>query len=283
MDLGQILRGVDVGPSALRYAGLAERLEGLGYQVEDQGNIDAAVRATIPHGHDLIGPIRATCEALYVAVQTAVDDACLPIIMGGDHSIAIGSVGGVTHRESAGVLWIDAHADFNTPASSPSGNIHGMPLAVLCGHGPAALVNVGRPGPKIHPNDVAIIALRSTDAAERRQLLESHVGVYTMRDIDELGIASVTRSALKRLSGHRRIHVSFDADSIDPMFAPGVGTPVPGGLSTREAHLLMEIVAEDGRVASVSVVEINPILDERNRTAQLAAELLASLLGKTIL
>ena len=283
MDLGQSLRGVDVGPSALRYAGLAERLERLEYQIEDQGNIAVAVRATVPRNHDFVEPIRATCEALYAAVRTAVEEDRLPVIMGGDHSIAIGSVGGTTHHEPAGIVWIDAHADFNTPASSPSGNIHGMPLAVLCGHGPDALVNVGRPGPKIRPEDVAIIALRTTDAEERRELHNSRVSIHTMRDIDEMGIATVARSALQHLGHHRRIHVSFDADSIDPMFAPGVGTPVPGGLNTREAHLLMELIAEDDRVASVGVVEINPILDEHNRTAQLAAELLASLLGKTIL
>ena len=258
MDLGQTLRGVDVGPSALRYAGLAERLEHIGYEVEDQGNIDVVIRATVARGRDLVEPVRATCEVLYQVVQTAIEENCLPVIMGGDHSIAIGSVGGTTHRQPAGVLWIDAHADFNTPASSPSGSIHGMPLAVLCGKGPEALVNVGRPGPKIRPEDVVIIALRTADAGERQELLGSRVGVYTMREIDEKGIAAVTRAALQRLSGHQRIHVSFDVDSVDPMFAPGVGTPVPGGLNTREAHLLMELIAEDGRVASVGIVEINP-------------------------
>ena len=285
IDLGQDLRGVDVGPSALRYAGLAQRLKQLNLQVEDHGNIEVAVRATLPAegGASFIGPICATCERVYLAVQGAIDDGRLPLVMGGDHSIAIGTVGGTTHRSPAGVLWIDAHADYNTPETSPSGNIHGMSLAVLCGNGPKELVNVGRPGPKIKPEDVMIIALRATDKYERKALREGGMGLYTMREIDERGIAAITREALRLLGHHNRIHVSFDVDSIDPMFAPGVGTPVAGGLSTREAHLLMELIAEDGRISSLGVVEINPILDDRNRTARLAADLLASLLGKTIL
>ena len=167
--------------------------------------------------------------------------------------------------------------------SSPSGNIHGMPLAVLCGRGPKPLVDVGRPGPKIRPPDAVVIALRNVDAPERRMLRSTRLGLFTMRDIDEMGVAEVVRQALARLGHHERIHVSFDADSIDPMFAPGVGTPVQGGLNPREAHLIMELIADDGRLASAGVVEINPILDDRNRTAQLAADLLASLFGQTIL
>lgn len=285
MDLGQDLRGVDVGPSALRYAGLMQRLQQLGHQVEDIGNVEVAVRTVLDppmHGTMFVEAIRAVCQLLYTAVRQAVADGCVPLVMGGDHSIAIGAIGGATHEEPAGVLWIDAHADFNTPDTSPSGNIHGMPLAVLTGRGLQELVNIGRPGAKLAPEDVVLIALRQIDPAERLRLVESGMNIFTMREIDEQGIAAVTRMALKRLGHHRRIHVSFDVDSIDPMFAPGVGTPVSGGLSIREAHLLMEIIAEDGRISSVDVVEINPILDNKNVTAVLAAELLASLLGKTI-
>ena len=283
MDLGQDLRGVDMGPSALRYAGLADRLTQLGYTVEDYGNIETAVRTTVSGADDLVMPIRAACETLYQAVQQTIEAGRIPLVMGGDHSSAIGTIGGTTHDGPTGVLWIDAHADFNTMNSSPSGNIHGMPLAVLCGMGVPPLVNVGRPGAKIRPQDVVIIALRDADAQERRMLRASHLGLFTMRDIDEMGVAEVVRQALDRLKDHSRIHVSLDIDSIDPMFAPGVGTPVQGGLSPREAHLIMELIAEDGRLASAGVVEINPILDERNRTARLATDLLASLFGQTIL
>ena len=286
MDLGQSLRGVDVGPSALRYAGLAQRLTRLGHHVEDRGNIEVAVHTTLDpdvKGTAFIPAIRATCEQIYEAAHQAVADGCLPLFMGGDHSIAMGTIGGATHDGPAGVLWIDAHGDYNTPETSPSGNVHGMPLAVLRGHGPAELVNMGRPGPKLEPEDVMLIALRDIDALESEMLRDSRMGLYTMRDIDERGIAVVAREALRRLRHHDRLHVSFDVDSLDPMFAPGVGTPVTGGLSNREAHLLMELIAEDGRIGSVDVVEINPILDDKNRTAQLAADLLASLLGKTII
>ncbi len=285
MDLGQSLRGVDVGPSAVRNAGLAERLQNLNYQVQDLGNILVPVRAALPacQGMDFVRPIRAVCDLLYQAVAETIEAGELPVVLGGDHSIAIGSVGGASDAGPVGVLWIDAHADYNTPEASPSGNIHGMPLAILTGRGPRALVDVGRPGPKVAPTDVVLIAVRDLDREERRILRESQMGIFTMREIDENGIASVTRMALDRLSHVPRLHVSLDIDSLDPLYAPGVGTPVAGGLSTREAHLLMEIVAEDGRVGSVDVVEINTILDVRNRTAVLAADLLASLLGKTIL
>ncbi len=286
MDLGQSLRGVDVGPSALRYAGLAQRLERLGHHVEDHGNIEVAVRATLPDGIKgtaFIPAIQATCEQVYDAAQQAIADGCLPLLMGGDHSIAIGTIGGATHHGPAGVLWIDAHSDYNTPESSPSGNVHGMPLAVLRGYGPEELINLGRPGPKVEPEDVMLIALRDIDALESEMLRDSRMGLYTMREIDERGIATVIREALRRLRHHDRLHISFDVDSLDPMFAPGVGTPVTGGLTNREAHLLMELIADDGRIGSVDVVEINPILDERNRTAHLATELITSLLGKTII
>ncbi len=283
MDLGQDLRGVDVGPSALRYAGLADRLSRLGHRVTDAGNLPTALRTSLDAEDNYIESIRDTCIQLYEEVRKTLVQGQFPLVMGGDHSIAIGSIGGATHDGRKGIIWIDAHADYNTPTSSPSGNIHGMPMAVLCGSGSERLTSVGRAGPKLCSEDIAMIALRDLDVEERRILQESQMGIYTMRDIDERGIAEVVSSALHQLKHCESLHVSFDMDSIDPYFAPGVGTPVEGGLRPREAHLLMELIAEDGRLASAEVVEINPIIDQRNRTAELAANLLASLLGKTIL
>jgi len=286
MDLGQDLRGVDMGPSALRYAGLAAQLEALGHEVQDIGNITVAVRGSVADpdsGLTFVPQIVETLHAVYDAGVAAVSAGRIPIFIGGDHSIAAGTVGAVTHDEPAGVLWIDAHGDYNTPETSPSGNVHGMPLAALCGEGLSELVNIGRPGPKMRPEDVMIIGVRHLDSTEREMIRNSGVGVYTMREIDERGIGEVTHEALRRLRHRKKLHVSLDMDSLDPMFAPGVGTPIPGGLTSREAHLLMEIIADDGRVGSIDCVEINPILDEKNRTAQMAVGLLASLLGKSIL
>lgn len=286
MDLGQALRGVDMGPSALRYAGMAERLRGLGYAVEDVGNVAAAPRGamrTEKSGLGFLPEITDVCAEVYAVGRQAVADGCVPVFLGGDHSMSIGTVGGVTHDGPCGVLWVDAHGDYNTPESSPSGNIHGMPLAVLRGLGPDALVNLGRPGPKVAAKDVVYLGLRDLDARERQMLRDSGMGLYSMREIDERGVARVVHEALGRLSHTTRLHVSLDMDSLDPMFAPGVGTPVPGGLTSREAHLIMEILADDGRVASIDVVEVNPVLDERNRTAEMAVGLVASLLGKSIL
>jgi arginase len=223
------------------------------------------------------------CELIYEQGQKAIAEGCIPLFIGGDHSIAAGTVGGVTHNAPSGLLWIDAHGDFNTPESSPSGNIHGMPLAALMGLGTPELVNLGRPGPKLKSSDVVLIGSRDLDLEERRLLKQSRIGVYSMREIDERGIATVVREALARLQHLPRLHVSLDMDCLDPMDAPGVGTPVTGGLTYREAHVLMEILADSGCIGSIDVVEINPILDERNRTAEIAAELLASLLGKSIL
>ncbi len=285
MDLGQSRRGVDMGPSALRYAGLANRLRKLGHTVEDIGNIPVPVRDTLPEagGMSFLPSVLKACELIYEQGQKAVAEGCIPLFIGGDHSIAVGTVGGVTHHTPSGLLWIDAHGDFNTPESSPSGNIHGMPLAALMGLGTPELVNLGRPGPKLKSSDVVLIGSRDLDAQERVLLKQSRIGVYSMREIDERGIAAVVREALARLQHLPRLHVSLDMDCLDPMEAPGVGTPVTGGLTYREAHVLMEILADAGCVGSIDVVEINPILDERNRTAEIAAELLASLLGKSIL
>ena len=285
MDLGQARRGVDMGPSALRYAGLHERLRQLGHGSEDLGNLEIPERETLPPGGGLafLPALVAACERIYAVGREAVRNGRLPLFVGGDHSIAAGTVGGVTHDAPAGVLWIDAHGDFNTPESSPSGNLHGMPLAALCGLGSRELVDLGRAGPKLRPQDVVLIGVRDLDDAERVLLRESGIAVYTMRDIDDRGLAAVARAALERLAHLGRLHVSLDMDCMDPREAPGVGTPVTGGLTYREAHLLMEILADDGRVGSIDVVEINPILDLRNRTAEIALELIASLLGKSIL
>jgi arginase len=227
--------------------------------------------------------VRAACEIVYETGRTAISEGHLPIFLGGDHSIAVGTVGGVTETGDVGLLWIDAHGDFNTPDTSPSGNLHGMPLAALMGLGDPALVNLGRPGAKLRPSRVILIGIRDLDPQERLLLRKSGVGVYTMREIDERGIAAVAHEAIRRLSHVARLHISLDMDSLDPLDAPGVGTPVTGGLTYREAHLLMEIIADSGKVGSLDVVEINTILDHRNKTAEMAVELVASLLGQRIL
>jgi arginase len=285
MDLGQSRRGVDMGPSALRYAGLDARLRRLGFQVDDQGNIEIPDRATLPleGGLAYMPAVAQAGEAMYRAGQQAIAAGCLPLFIGGDHSIALGTIGGVTHQRPCGVLWIDAHGDFNTPETSPSGNIHGMPLAALLGLGAPELIHLGRPGPKLEPSQVILIGVRDLDPGERELIKKQRIGVYTMRDIDEKGMAQVAREALARLSHLPCLHVSLDMDCLDPTTAPGVGTPVPGGLTYREAHLLMEIIADNARVGSIDVVEINPILDRQNETGRIALELLASLLGQSIL
>lgn len=285
MDLGQALRGVDMGPGAVRYAGLKSRLERLGYEVEDTGNIDVPVRDEMHADkppYFLSAVVEVCGQAYKWALDTCADDA-IPIFLGGDHSIALGTIGGVTHSEPCGVLWIDAHADFNTPETSPSGNIHGMPLASLVGLGPKELVNLGRNGAKVKASDVVIIGARDVDPTERKLLKEAGVTVYTMRAIDERGMATVMKQAIDRLAHVKRLHVSLDLDSLDPSEAPGVGTPVPGGLTYREAQLAMEMLADTRRVCSVDVVEVNPILDKRNETGVTAVELLESLFGKSIL
>ena len=286
MDLGQSRRGVDMGPSALRYAGVHERLQGLGLRTEDLGNIQIRERHTIPPkvgGLDFLAAVVGAAKKVYEIGKTAVASGHVPVFLGGDHSISAGSIGGVTALGPAGVLWIDAHGDFNTPETSPSGNIHGMPLAALLGVGAPQLVNLGRPGAKLPARDVVLIGVRDLDPPERDLLLRHDVRVYTMSEIDDRGIADVTRDALQRLAHTPRLHVSLDLDVVDPREAPGVGTRVMGGLTYREAHLLMEIVARDGRLGSADVVEVNPMLDMYNRTAEMAVELVASLFGKSIL
>lgn len=285
VDLGQAQRGVDLGPGALRYAGISARLSGLGFEVQDVGNLQVPVRDVLDGERELhyLPSIREVCEAAYQAGRTAIEEECIPVFMGGDHSLSIGSIGGVTHHEPAGVIWIDAHGDFNTPQSTLTGNIHGMSVAVLLGQGYPELVHVGRQGPKVSAADLVMIGLRELDPLERLRMRESGIAAYTMRDIDERGMGCIAREALSKLSHLRRLHVSLDLDGLDPMEVPGVGTTSPGGLTYREAQLLMEIIADTGQLSSLDIVEINPILDQRNQTAKVAVELVASLFGKIIL
>lgn len=285
MDLGQSRRGVDTGPSAVRYANLKGRLEQLGHVIQDEGN----VTVLNPEEHAAKGSgkrrraITAVCQTVYERAYPWIADGEFAIFLGGDHSISMGSVAAAATRGPIGVIWIDAHSDFNIPETSPSGNIHGMPVAAIVGEGPDELVNIGSPGATLTPQQVVQIGLRNLDTIERERVVRSGIHAFSMRHVDEFGMAVVARQALDRLRHLPRIHVSLDMDSLDPSFAPGVGTPVPGGLTYREAHLLMEILGDSGRVESLDIVEINPILDDMNKTAELAVGLAASLLGLKIL
>ena len=285
IDLGQSKRGVDMGPAAVRYAGLTGHLTALGYTVHDNGDIAVPIRETVADQRALhyLPAIRGICQATYEAARMAMERGEIPLFIGGDHTLAIGSIGGVTYGAPAGLIWIDAHADFNTPQTTVTGNTHGMTLAVLLGEGYPELVDVGRPGAKLRPQDVVMIAIRELDPGEREWLKDSGITVYTMRDVDERGIGPVVREALERLEQHHRIHVTLDMDCLDPQAAPGVGTTSPGGLSCREAQLMMEIIADCGCCCGMDIVEINPILDRNNSTARLSADLAASLFGKRIL
>jgi arginase len=285
IDLGQSHRGVDLGPGALRYAGLASRLEKLGYQVYDSGNLPVPVRESLVHERQdhYLPSIIEVCKAACLAGQQALAKGRIPIFLGGDHSISIGTISGIAHEQSVGVLWIDAHGDFHTEESSTSKNIHGMSLAILLGHGYPELVAVGGSQTTLRPEDVAMIGVRDLDAGERQRLRDSGMAVYTMRDIDEKGMGAIAAEALAKLRHKTRLHVSLDIDSLDPQASPGAGTLVPGGLTYREAQLLMEIIADSGLLGSLDIVEINPILDNRNKTAETAVELTASLFGKSII
>ncbi len=285
IDLGQDQRGVDMGPSAVRYAGLARTLEQLGYHIHDSGNLYVPVRNCLQEdcSASFADAIRHVCQAAYESAVLSLQQGAMPLFLGGDHSLAIGTIGGVSSHTRVGVLWIDAHGDANTPQTSPSGNVHGMPVATLLGSGIQELVNIGRPGAKLQGEDLVMIGIRELDPGEKAWLKQSGVKIYTMRDIDERGMGTIAREALTWLRNRTHLHVSFDMDSLDPNEAPGVGTQSPGGLTYREAQLLMEIIADSGKVRSVDIVEINPILDLGNRTAQIAVKLLASLFGKSIL
>lgn len=285
MDLGQSRRGVDMGPSAVRYAGLQARLERLGYRVEDMGNVSVPNREqdSADTSAKRLTAVTEACQAIYDFGRKCAEHNDLAIFLGGDHSMSIGSVKAMAEDEPIGVIWVDAHGDYNTPDTSPSGNIHGMPVSVLVGEGPQPLVNIGKSSVAVKPHQVVQIGIRDLDSNERRRVLDSGIHVYTMRHVDERGMAAIARNALDILRPYKRIHVSFDLDSLDPAEAPGVGTPVPGGLTYREAHLLMEILGDSGLVRSMDVVEVNPILDRGNRTAEVAVEMVASLFGQRIL
>ncbi len=293
LDMGQSRRGVDMGPSAVRVAGLEARLEALGHVVEDGGNIAVPVAETKKEGDasaKYLKEITATCTKLAEQVIKALEEGQTPLVLGGDHSLAAGTVSGVSEfyrrqGKKIGLLWIDAHADMNTPETSPSGNVHGMPLAALLGLGPEMLGSIFGPGPKIAPENCVILGVRDIDATERANIKRAGVSeVFTMRDIDERGMRAVMEEALRAAGrGTAGYHVSLDMDWIDPEDAPGVGTPVRGGSTYREAHLAMEILADHGRMTSMEVVEVNPVIDEHNRTADLAVELVSSAFGKKIL
>lgn len=292
LDLGGGRRGVDMGPSALRIAGLGERLAGLGCVVIDKGDLAAPIpetRAFRDPTKRYAREIGRVCQKLYGQVYQALEEGALPIVLGGDHSLGAGSVGASADFAAAkgrdiGVLWVDAHGDMNTPATSPSGNVHGMPLAALLGPEPAELSRIGARSPKIRAGKTVLIGIRNLDLNERDAIKDSGVTVFTMKDIDRHGIAAVMKRALA-IAGKDTlgIHVSFDLDVCDPTIAPGVGTPVKGGLDYREAHMVMEMVADSGRLMALDLVEVNPILDSQNQTAILGAELALSALGMRIM
>jgi arginase len=287
LDLGSGRRGVDMGPSAIRYAGLDDRLARLGLECVDLGNVETAIAEATASGDPkarFLDEIKEACERIARRVAASKEDGFLPIVLGGDHSIALGTLGGLAARDGAGgVLWFDAHGDLNTPETSPSGNVHGMPLAAALGLATDAFASAAWPLPALRPESVSLIGVRSLDEGERELVRRLGVSVHTMSDLDRRGVEPVVREALERVAGAAFVHVSLDMDVVDPDVAPGVGTPVRGGLSYREAHLAMELVAESGQLGSLDVVEVNPILDRENATAQLAVELVASALGERIL
>jgi arginase len=292
LDLGAGRRGVDMGPSAFRVADVHQRVRELGYDDEDGGDLEVSIPETQSPGNPrlkYLKEIRDTCARLRDRVVEVLDRGSLPVVLGGDHSIAMGTIAGACRfqrqrKRKLGLVWFDAHADSNTAETTPSGNIHGMPLAVVLGLGAPELVNLGGACPMVDGSRAAVIGLRDVDPAERGNVKASGIGAFTMRDVDERGMRAVMEDAIRRASnGTAGIHVSFDLDVMDPEEAPGVGTPSPGGLSYREAHLAMEMLADTGRVVSVELVEANPILDHGNVTARLGVELLASVLGKKIL
>jgi arginase len=292
MDLGASRRGVDMGPSALRVAGLQARLKQLGRQVEDIGNIPVRQPEEQHYGEKnakYLEEICETCKGLAEIVRKTLDEDFFPLVLGGDHSIAVGTIAGVAchfqkQSKRVGMIWLDAHGDMNTPETSPSGNVHGMPLASIMGYGPSDLTGLGGIQPMVEPRNVAIVGVRDLDSKERRLVKESGVHVFTMRDIDERGMREVMSEAL-RFAGDETagVLVSLDMDFVDPSDAPGVGTPVRGGVTYREAHLAMEMIADSHAMVSLELVEINPVIDLHNTTALLGVELVLSGLGKKIL
>lgn len=292
MDLGAGRRGVDMGPSALRIAGVADKLTALGYTVLDSGDVDiktAEIQEIANPRLRYLPEIKHACTVLADEVESALDNDEFPLVLGGDHSMAIGTIAGIAahckkNNKRLGVIWIDAHSDINLPDTSPSGNIHGMPVAVSLGLGAPELTKIGGDFVKLHPHEIAMIGLRSVDEGERALIKKLKIESYTMSDIDKQGIHRIIAKVLSSMRAKvDHLHVSFDLDSVDPMFASGVGTPVPGGLTYREAHLIMEAIADTGYMASMEVAEVNPILDNKNASAEAAADLIASSMGKRIL
>ncbi len=286
LDMGAGRRGVDMGVSAIRLAGLRDALLRLGHSVVDDGNVEVPVVETLERASSLpyLEAIAASCKQVYHWFRQLPPDA-FAVVLGGDHSIAMGSVAGAAHHGRLGVIWVDAHTDINTPDTSPSGNIHGMPLSHLLGVGDPRLLDIWGGGAVIDPADIVYIGIRSVDMKERGLIKEHGILTYTMKDIDMEGLASVAKQTIAYLKrrGVSRVHVSFDADVLDPTLAPGVGTPEPGGLTYREAHLLMELLCDAKIATSLDLVEVNPILDTTNKTAQIMVDMTSSLLGKAIL
>jgi len=291
MDLGGGLRGVDMGPSAIRIAGLRKRVQALGLAFEDRGNVPV-MRPEAREPRDtrarFLGSIAHCCWRLSQRVERIVDDGGLPLVIGGDHSIACGTVAGLNAHhhmrgKKVGLIWFDAHADMNTPETTPSGNVHGMPLACCLGHGPDELTKLGSTLPMVDPEHCVLIGIRSVDPTEKALVRASGVKVYTMREVDVLGMDRVMKEAIEIVTKDTAgFHLTFDVDGLDPYEAPGVGTPVRGGVTEREAHVLMENAAESGQLLGLELTELNPILDTRNRTAELSVDLILSALGKRI-
>ncbi|HET7580666.1 MAG TPA: arginase [Bacillales bacterium] len=290
MDLGQMRRGVDMGPSAIRYAGMIERLKALGYDIKDRGDIEIGRPEQGETDSDQESNLRNLEEVseanqkLTKAVSDVIDKGRFPLVLGGDHSIAIGTLAGVSkHYDNLGVIWYDAHGDLNTGETSPSGNIHGMPLAVSLGIGHSELTGIGGYAPKVKPENIVIVGARSLDEGERELIREKGIQVYTMHEIDRMGMTAVMQETMDYLRERTDgIHLSLDLDGLDPSDAPGVGTPVMGGLSYRESHLAMEMLAESGLITSAEFVEVNPILDDKNKTATAAVALMGSLFGEKL-
>ena len=287
LDLGAGRRGVDMGPSAIRYAGLDDRITELGRRCEDLGDVGTAVAeatSVVDERVRYLPQIKATCGRIAELVAGAVGDGYFPLVLGGDHSVALGTLGGLARASGpGGVLWLDAHGDLNRPETSPSGNVHGMPLAAALGLAGPEFESDAYLLPAISSKRLALVGVRSLDAGERELLSQLDARVFTMSDVDRLGTEAVMREALEHAAGDGFVHLSLDMDVLDPDVAPGVGTPVRGGLSYREAHLALELVAESGLLGSLEVVEVNPILDRENETAKVAVELVASALGARIL
>jgi arginase len=292
MDLGSGRRGVDMGPSAIRIAGVAGRLEEQGHKVVDEGDVVIKNMEELKIGNErarYLAEIARASTILARKIDRIMGLNHFPLVLGGDHSIAVGTVSGIAafaqrQGKKLGLIWIDAHGDINTPESSPSGNIHGMPLAALLGFGASELTSIAGPSPKVDPGNVALVGVRSLDSGEKKRLKETGVQVHTMSDIDRHGVHRVMKKALARVTENTDyVHVSFDLDAVDPTVAPGVGTPVKGGLDYREAHLIMEVIADAGIMTSLEMVEVNPILDQGNASAAFAVELVQSAFGKKIL